>query len=207
VLKFKRKFRRQRVKDGNDRLFENIGNQLPTYTTKHPRKAKASTTLHQKPEISHKIKLTMRYRVMLSADMVFMTFWLPNAIYLGVFKTVHETRDAAFHLTPFFPQPHFPRWKPHCDETAGYLISPALYLNSYSLFQAKISLLIQILLLFYFTSAMYSSQSLSPPSTTLAPHSPAAPSMIMIPVFPSSISQCLSHHTVWCRKSTHHSSW
>jgi len=97
------------LRDGNDRLFENIGNQLTTYTTKHPRKAKASTTQHQKPEIPHKIKLTTRYRVMLSADMGFLIFWLPNAIYLGVFKTVHETRHAALHLTPFFPHPHFPR--------------------------------------------------------------------------------------------------
>jgi hypothetical protein len=53
-------------------------------------------------------KLTTRYSVMLSADMVFMIFWLPNAIYLGVFKTVHETSDAALHFTPFFPHPHFP---------------------------------------------------------------------------------------------------
>ena len=88
-------------------------------------------------------------------DMVFMTFWLPNVIYLGVFQTVHETRDATLHFTPFFPHPHLPRRKPHCDEAAGYLISPTLYSKSFSLFQAKLSLLIQILFLFYFTSAMF----------------------------------------------------
>jgi hypothetical protein len=84
---------------------QNIGNQLPTYTTKHPRTAKASTTQQQKPEMSHKIKLTTRYKVMLSVDTGLLTFWLPNAIYLGFFKTVHETRDAALYLTPFFPHP------------------------------------------------------------------------------------------------------
>ena len=81
-----------------------------------------------------------------SAGMVSMIFWLLNAIYLGVSTTVHETRDTALHLTHFFPHPHFPRCKPHCDEAAGYLISPTLYSNSSSLITYVVQQNTQLLL-------------------------------------------------------------
>jgi hypothetical protein len=77
---------------------QTVGNQLPTYTTKYSRRAKDSTT--PQTEVTHNLNLTTRYTVILSGDMIFTIHLLLNAIYMSIFKTVHNIRDSAHYLTP-----------------------------------------------------------------------------------------------------------
>ena len=48
------------LEEGTNRLFRNVGKQLPTYAVYHSRRAKVSTTPRRKPEIS----LAFRYRTL-----------------------------------------------------------------------------------------------------------------------------------------------
>jgi hypothetical protein len=89
--------RRTNLGDRTDWLSRNDGNKLPTYTTLHSRKAKTSTALLRKPEISYTWFLTHVNKIVKSRSCI-LSYWIVRLH----FNTVVSIWSAALDVHPVY---------------------------------------------------------------------------------------------------------